>query len=263
MAIEVFNRFEKKYKMDTETFHKVLEIMDEHMVLDAYCVNHSAYTIANIYYDTPDNHLIRESLSKPTYKEKLRLRAYGVPDLDTNVYLEIKKKFRGLVNKRRTVLKLNEAYDFIESHDKPALADYMNGQVINELEYFLNQYNPIPKVYIAYDRIAYFEIGNDDLRISFDTNIRTRRHDLRLEAGDYGTKLLPDDIWLMEIKTSRAMPLWLSDMLSEFNIKRSSFSKYGTEYNQMLTQKSSQKGKIKKFIKETAPADTRLMQQFC
>ena len=110
MAIEIFNRYEHKYKLDTKTFNKVLEIMDEHMELDSHCGEHSLYTIANIYYDTKDNSLIRESLSKPAYKEKLRLRSYGVPDMDSKVFLEIKKKYRGLVNKRRTTLELGEAY---------------------------------------------------------------------------------------------------------------------------------------------------------
>ena len=245
MAIEIFNRYEHKYKLDTKTFNKVLEIMDEHMELDSHCGEHSLYTIANIYYDTKDNSLIRESLSKPAYKEKLRLRSYGVPDMDSKVFLEIKKKYRGLVNKRRTTLELGEAYDFIETGVKPELQDYMNGQVLNELEYCLNLYDLEPKVYIAYDRLAYFEKGNDDLRISFDTNIRTRRSDLLLESGDHGKRLLDSDVWLMEIKTSLAKPLWLCEMLSEFEIRSSSFSKYGTEYkNMMARQKEMPKQKI-------------------
>ena len=228
MAIEIFNRYEHKYKLDTKTFNKVLEIMDEHMELDSHCGEHSLYTIANIYYDTKDNSLIRESLSKPAYKEKLRLRSYGVPDMDSKVFLE-----------------LGEAYDFIETGVKPELQDYMNGQVLNELEYCLNLYDLEPKVYIAYDRLAYFEKGNDDLRISFDTNIRTRRSDLLLESGDHGKRLLDSDVWLMEIKTSLAKPLWLCEMLSEFEIRSSSFSKYGTEYkNMMARQKEMPKQKI-------------------
>ena len=234
MAIEIFNRYEHKYKMNAETFHKALEVIDKHMELDKHCAGHSLYTIANIYYDTPDNALIRESLSKPVYKEKLRLRSYGVPSADTKVFLEIKKKVNGLVNKRRTVLKLSEAYDFIGSGKPPEIKEYMNAQVVRELEYFMRRYSLGPKVYIAYDRLAYFEKGNDDLRISFDTNIRTRRYDLALESGDHGTDLLSDDIWLMEIKTSRAMPLWLCKMLSDLNIRKTSFSKYGTEYHNML-----------------------------
>jgi len=230
MAIEVFNRFEHKYKMDEVTFKKVLEVMDRHMVLDKHCQNHSLYTIANIYYDTADDHLIRASLSKPVYKEKLRMRAYGVPEKDGKVFLEIKKKYNGLVNKRRTTLKLDEAYRFCETGLAPEAQPYMNKQVVKEIEYFLSVYKPIPKVYIAYDRLAYFERGNDDLRISFDTNIRTRRLDVKLEDGDMGEKLLPEGVWLMEIKTSRAMPLWLTKMLSDLSIRRSSFSKYGTEF---------------------------------
>lgn len=238
MAIEIFNRYEHKYKLDSITFSKVLEVLDKHMEMDLHCENHSFYTIANIYYDTCDSALIRESLSKPKYKEKLRLRSYGVPDMDSKVFLEIKKKFDGLVNKRRTTLELGEAYDFLETGKAPEIKDYMNGQVVRELEYFMKVRDLVPQVYIAYDRLAYFEKGNDDLRISFDTNIRTRRHDLALEKGDHGKRLLDDDMWLMEIKTSRAMPLWLCELLGELEIYRTSFSKYGTEYNKMIAKKN-------------------------
>lgn len=234
MAIEVFNRHEQKYLLDADTFQKVLKVMDEHMMPDKYNVNHKPYTISNIYFDTEDDYLIRTSLSKPKYKEKLRLRSYGVPNNDCNVFLEIKKKFNDIVNKRRTVLKLSEAYNFISSGKPPELKEYMNKQVLKEIEYFLQVYNVKPKVYLAYDRIAYFEKGNDDLRISFDKNIRTRRYDVALEDGDYGEKLLPDGVYLMEVKTSKAMPLWLTDMLAKYDIKRRSFSKYGTEFIHQL-----------------------------
>ncbi|MBQ7718624.1 MAG: polyphosphate polymerase domain-containing protein [Clostridia bacterium] len=234
MAIEVFNRYEHKYFLDKETFERVIKVMDEHMVIDSHNPDHKPYTIANIYFDTPDDYLIRTSLSKPKYKEKLRLRAYGVPNLDSKVFLEIKKKFNGIVNKRRTALKLTDAYDFARTGKPPEIKDYMNRQVVSELEYFLKIYNLSPKLYLAYDRIAYFEKDNSDLRISFDMNIRSRRYDLKLEHGDYGKKLLPDGVYLMEIKTSLAKPLWLARMLSELDIKRVSFSKYGTEFRQMI-----------------------------
>ncbi len=234
MAIEVFNRYEHKYLMNKETFDKVISVMDKHMELDSYNKNHEFYTIANIYYDTADNHLIRNSLSKPAYKEKLRLRAYGVPDMSSKVFLEIKKKYNGIVNKRRTTLKLNEAYKFIDTGKKPGEKEYMNKQVLNEITYFLKIYDLEPKLYLAYDRLAYFEKGNPDLRISFDHNIRSRRYDVHLEDGDYGDELLDDDMYLMEIKTSRAKPIWLSHMLTELNIKRKSFSKYGTEFKNAI-----------------------------
>ena len=235
MAIEVFNRYEHKYLLDKDTFQRVIKIMDAHMELDPYNKNHKPYTIANIYFDTPDDYLIRRSLEKPDYKEKLRLRAYGVPDRNTKVFLEIKKKLMGVVNKRRTALTLSEAYDFTETGKPPALKDYMNKQVLSELEYFLKQYDLSPKLYLAYDRIAYFERDNADLRISFDMNIRSRRYDLGLEYGDYGNRLLGDGVYLMEIKTSLAKPLWLTGMLSSLDIKRVSFSKYGTEFKRAVS----------------------------
>lgn len=238
MAIEVFNRFEYKYRIDEKMLTRVIDEIEKHMVTDSYCKNHSLYTIANIYYDTGDSYLIRQSLSKPPYKEKLRLRSYGVPDMDSEAYLEIKKKVKGLVNKRRTALKLGETYDFVKSGAKPVKREYMNGQVLNELEYFLRIHDVAPKTYIAYDRLAYFGKGSDDLRISFDTNIRSRRSELRLELGDHGSLLLDKGLYIMEIKTSLAMPVWLADMLTELGIHRTSFSKYGTEYKEYLKQGS-------------------------
>ncbi len=230
MAIEVFNRYEHKYMLNRETFEKIVPIIEEHMQPDSHNEGRKPYTISNIYYDTDDDYLIRTSLSKPGYKEKLRLRAYGIPNVETKVFLEIKKKYRGIVNKRRTKLRLDEAYEFAATGDAPEVKEYMNGQVLKELTYFLKCYKLKPKLYLAYDRIAYFEKDNHDLRISFDMNIRTRRFDLRLENGDYGDKLLEDDVYLMEIKTSLSKPLWLTHMLTEFDIKRNSFSKYGTEF---------------------------------
>lgn len=237
MAIEVFNRYEVKYLMDSVTFEKIQQQLVEYMELDEYNKKNSFYTISNIYYDTMDNYLIRNSLSKPKYKEKLRLRAYGVPSVEDKVYLEIKKKFNGIVNKRRTKLVLNEAYEFVNTGDKPELKSYMNKQVLNEIDYLIKLYNPVPKLYLAYDRKAFFGINNRDLRITFDTNIRSRREDLRLESGDHGNYLLPEGIWLMEVKAEKTIPMWLSRMLSKHKLYKTSFSKYGTEYKNMILDK--------------------------
>ena len=237
MATEVFNRYEHKYLLNGEQFKKALDIMDMHMKLDAYNKNHKPYMIANIYFDTECDYLIRKSLSKPEYKEKLRLRAYGVPKKDDLVFLEIKKKAYGIVNKRRTKIKLEDALAFVSTGIKPSLKPYMNRQVLNELEFFINRCKVMPKLYLAYDRIAYFENDNPDLRISFDMNIRSRRYNLSPDMGDYGENLLPDGVYLMEIKTALAKPLWLAKTLSELGLKKSSFSKYGTEYKNLLTEK--------------------------
>ncbi|MNH99609.1 VTC domain protein [compost metagenome] len=234
MAIEVFNRYENKYLLDHAAYLKLYNDLLEYMEPDDYNKQHEFYSITNLYYDTAHDSLIRSSLAKPKYKEKLRLRAYGVPDQDTKVYLEIKKKVFGLVNKRRTSLKLQEAYDFVATGVEPEYREYMNKQVIEEIKYFLSRYDLMPKVYLSYERKALFCKNNRDLRITFDTNIRSRRYDLKLEHGTHGEYLMPQGQWLMEVKAEKTIPVWLAKMLSEHKMYRTSFSKYGNEYKKML-----------------------------
>ena len=235
MAIEVFNRYENKYLLNEKTLLRLQHRISDYMELDEYNKQHETYTISNIYYDTPDSCLVRSSLAKPRYKEKLRLRAYGIPDIDTKVYVEIKKKLSGLTNKRRSGMKLDEAYAFLQTGEIPELSPYMNRQVLSEIQYILQQYELAPALYLAYDRRAYFGIGQHDLRVSFDTNIVSRRSDLRLESGIYGRNLLDEGTWLMEIKASQSIPVWLCRLLSEYKVYSTSFSKYGAEYTQSLT----------------------------
>ncbi|RAV23129.1 polyphosphate polymerase domain-containing protein [Paenibacillus contaminans] len=242
MAIEVFNRYENKYLLDDTAVHRFYNRLLGYMEPDDYNKEHPFYSISNIYYDTWDDALIRKSLSKPKYKEKLRLRGYGVPKENAKVYLELKKKVFGLVNKRRTALRLQEAYDFMKPGIELELKPYMNKQVIQEIQYFMQRYELMPKVYLAYERKALFSIDNRDLRITFDTNIRSRRCDLKLEDGDHGEALLEQGRWLMEVKAEKTMPVWLSKMLSEHHMFRTSFSKYGNEYKKYVVNVKSRQG---------------------
>ncbi|MFB9276689.1 polyphosphate polymerase domain-containing protein [Cohnella cellulosilytica] len=248
MAIEVFNRYENKYLMDTKAFYGIYNRLMEYMELDAYNRNDRFYSISNLYYDTDRHTLIRDSLSKPKYREKLRIRAYGVPESDAKVYVELKKKVFGLVNKRRSAMRLDEAYGFIRTGRPPACREGMNKQVVAEIEYFLSRYELRPMTYLAYDRIAMFCKGNRDLRITFDTNIRSRRRDLKLESGDYGEQLLDKGQWLMEVKAEKTVPVWLAKLLSELGMYRTSFSKYGNEYKKSI-----------RYAERTEPARERIV----
>lgn len=232
MAIEVFNRHEIKFKLDTKTYFQVLQIINRHMEPDPYNAGGKFYTIANLYYDTAKNDLIRQSLDKPRYKQKLRLRAYGVPKTGDVVYLEIKKKVAGLVNKRRTPITLDGAYAFTQTGIIPAEAQ-INHQVAQEISYLLKTYPLSPKLYLAYDRMAFFGKNAHDVRISFDVNIRTRKNRLALEAGSDGEPLLGDGIYLREVKAEKALPVWVCNMLSGLSLFPASFSKYGCWYQNM------------------------------
>jgi hypothetical protein len=263
MAIEVFNRHESKFLIDRSIYKEIENRLFQYMELDEYNKTHELYTISNIYFDTKENHLIRSSLSKPQYKEKLRLRAYGVPTGEEKVYLEVKKKVCGVVNKRRTKLKLMEAYNFVATGKKPDIKDYMNRQVLNEIEYMLKIYNLEPKLYLAYDRKAFFCKENRDLRITFDSNVRTRRYDLKLENGDYGEKQLEKDTLIMEIKAENNMPLWLSKLLSENKVYKTSYSKYGKEYETLLLNDKKLKGETNKCLKHySTQSQQQLVHQY-
>jgi SPX domain protein involved in polyphosphate accumulation len=233
-CIEVFNRYENKYVIPETLFSELLARMSERVKLDEYHCEGKPSTILNIYYDTPDSHLIRTSLAKPSYKEKLRIRSYGQPTSDSIVFAEIKKKVLRLVNKRRTAIRLSEI-DSIFADDCPPPDSCMNQQVFNEIKYLVSLYRPVPKRFVGYERLAYFGVGEEDLRISFDTRILTRSSDLFLESGFYGEPILEAGWGIFEIKVAAVIPHWLSHLLSELEIRPSSFSKYGTAYLRSLT----------------------------
>lgn len=190
MAIKSFKRYEKKYLLTGEQYEKLIPRLLEYMKMDDHCVNNS-YSIYNIYYDTDDNSVIRHSISKPYYKEKLRLRSYKIPQSPSDkVFLELKKKINKIVNKRRAIITLEEAYNFLEFGERPKCTDFITEQVINEIEYYLSHTKVNPTVYIGYNRIAFFGKEDKDFGLTIDSKIITRREDLFLESGCHGTDIL-------------------------------------------------------------------------
>jgi len=222
---EVFERRELKYLVSENVIPLLIPRLREHMCDDA----HGVYTVSNIYFDTQDFDLIRRSLEKPVYKEKLRLRSYSVPDSDNSiVFLELKKKYKDTVYKRRVPMTLWDAKDYLLYGHNP----HDDGQIMRELKWSVDYYGLTPKVYIAYDRIALTGTDDPALRITFDNNIRYRANDLLLTAGTDGCQI-DSGGYVMEIKVQNAMPLWLARLLSELRIFSTSFSKYGECYRAM------------------------------
>ena len=240
MAIKSFKRYEKKYLLTKEQYNNLIPRLLEYMSPDEHCKSGKNYSIYNIYYDTENNDVIRHSISNPYYKEKLRLRSYTIPtSTNSKVFLELKKKINGIVNKRRVVLTLEEAYNFLEKGEKPNSSDYINNQVINEIEYYLSKKSVIPKVFISYTRKAFFGMEDKDFRLTFDSKILTRRDNLFLETGCFGENILQENQYLMEVKILGAMPIWFTNILSELEIYNTHFSKYGNEYMKYLLYKQS------------------------
>ena len=226
----IFKRAEMKYMLTGSQRCALQEALSKYMIPDEF----GKSTICNIYYDTPDYRLIRRSLEKPCYKEKLRLRSYGpMAEPESKVFLELKKKSDGVVYKRRLGLTDREAEDCLAS-GAPLPRD---AQIAREIDYFRELYGEIvPAMYICSDREAFFCKTDDTLRISFDSAIRWRDYDVTLASHAYGAPLLAPDASLMEIKLSSAMPLWLTHLLTANGIYETSFSKYGSGYRAMLSR---------------------------
>ena len=224
----IFKRVEKKYILNKSQYELVIDAIKEYMAID----KHGETAICNLYFDSSTDKLIQLSIEKPVYKEKLRLRSYGLPQSDdSTVFFEIKKKYKGIVYKRRISLSLKDAEDYIATGRFPK---DINNQVAKEIDYMVKFHQLSPRVFLAYDRTAWFSKEDKNLRITFDKNIRSRYEDVNLRSTDKGTLLLPDDTYIMEIKIPGATPLWLSRLLSDSNIFSESFSKYGNVYKNTI-----------------------------
>ena len=220
----VFNRYEKKYLMTEPVYKELRKRLEPYMQEDMFGLT----TILNLYFDTPDSLLVRRSNEMPPYKEKLRLRSYGVPKLGSTTFLEIKKKYEGLVNKRRVGMTLQEAYDYVGKGIRPK-GERTKGeeQILREIDFFLERYPLQPGMNVNYQRVALFANDDPEFRITFDHCIRGRREDIGLENGAFGTPLVPDDYYLMETKILDATPYWFTRILSELSLYMTTFSKYG------------------------------------
>lgn len=221
--IMTFKRREIKYLLDDDVYNSLKERLKARLVED----EHGRSTICNIYYDTPDFRIIRKSLEKPVYKEKLRLRSYGTAGAEDKVFVELKKKYNGIVYKRRETLTLAQSDEYLAGHTKAPC----DTQIFREIDWFRDYYENLkPAMYISYEREAYYSLENPDLRITFDQNIMYRSYNLSLAAGVEGEKILEPGQHLMELKAGGAIPVWLTRTLDELGIYHTSFSKYGRAY---------------------------------
>ncbi len=218
-----FKRYELKYILTVEQYETLLKQMPSDIKLDSY----GRHKISNIYFDTEDYRIIRHSLDKPKYKEKLRVRCYGEPSEDATAFIELKKKFGGVVYKRRIYSQQNKVFAYLCGG-----ADTVEeSQILSEIDYFKNCYDDIkPKVYLSYEREAYFSTQDENFRLTFDFNIKARDSEVSLYSSECDMEVLSDEYVLLEVKTVMGLPSWFLEFLSENFIYKTSFSKYGTAY---------------------------------
>ena len=222
----IFKRYEIKYMLTRNQYLELKKEMAKYMIADI----HGKNTNCSLYYDTPEHLLIRRSMEGPLYKEKLRLRSYGVAKADSKVYIELKKKFEGVVYKRRVEMTEEESTRYLVNGESG-----MDTQITREIDYCMERYHGLaPSCFLSYDREAYYGKDDHEFRMTFDENILWRDYDLNLHSGTYGEPILEPDQVLMEVKVLDHMPMWLVKFLSGNQIYKTSFSKFAKAYERMM-----------------------------
>jgi SPX domain protein involved in polyphosphate accumulation len=228
----IFKRYEKKYLVTREQGTALQELFLRHMEADRY----GSYLVQNLYFDTDNWDAIRESVDKPIYKEKMRLRCYGVPQQGTDLFLELKKKYKGIVYKRRVAI---PSASLSGKTVRDAVCTEPS-QIARELGFYLKSNAVSEKIYIAYRRVALAGVQDDGLRVTFDTDLCFRTDRLDFTHPHVGLPILPGNDMLMEIKTLGGMPMWMVRILSESKIYPTTFSKYGVCYTEHILGQSEE-----------------------
>lgn len=230
-----FKRHEVKYLITINQYINLMNYLSDKVEKDVFYKS----TIYNVYYDTDNFELIRKSIERPIYKEKLRIRSYDKPTLDSSVYVELKKKYDHIVYKRREKI----AYKYVLNN---SFLEGAETQIYKEIKYFNDFYGGLtPKMFLSYEREAYYFKTDKQIRITFDTNIKYHTENVNLLPSISDIKLLSNNLVLMELKVPFSIPYDLAKYLSSEKIFKRPFSKYGTAYKQI--HKLSQNSKYQNY----------------
>ncbi|QGH35688.1 VTC domain-containing protein [Gracilibacillus salitolerans] len=248
MVLEIFTRREQKYLITKQQYEKLIEKTSFFMRPDKFGVD-GKYTVISLYFDSLDHKIYYETKNKLRFRQKLRLRVYDNTDIEGPSFFEVKQKHNNVVNKRRMLLPLSEAYRYLDESKTNVLdsIETSNPQVLREIENFRTLYGLQPEMVVSYDRHALHGIDNAGLRMTFDFNLRCRNTDLRVENGAYGDNFIDENLGVLEVKVNDSVPLWLTRILQEINCEQRSASKFCTSLEllkQPLTPSGMEKEQV-------------------
>lgn len=236
MAIEIFTRREQKYLITMEQYEELIDQISPYMRADKYGID-GKYTVTSLYFESPDNKIYFETKNKLKFRQKLRLRVYNETDINGTAFFEIKQKHQKVVNKRRMILPLAEAYRYLGSTEIPLNhVETSNTQVLREIDHFRRLYNLRPEMVVSYDRHALHGVYDPELRVTFDLNLRCRNDDLYVENGPQGENFIDPNLVVLEVKVNDSVPLWLTRILQDLHCEQRSASKYCTSSELLKSQ---------------------------
>ncbi|WP_010096308.1 polyphosphate polymerase domain-containing protein [Ornithinibacillus scapharcae] len=229
MVLEIFTRREQKYLITKLQYEILVDLMTPHMQHDKFG-NNGKYTVTSLYFDNANHDIYFETKNKLRFRQKLRLRIYDDTDIDGRAFFEVKQKYNNVVNKRRTAIPLKSAYHYINkpSEDLEEKYEVSNYQIFKEIHHFRKLYKLNPEMVVSYDRHAFQSKADPDLRVTFDANLRCRKHHLNIEYGSYGDNFIDPNLIVLEVKVSNSVPLWLTRFLQDLECEQRSASKFCT-----------------------------------
>lgn len=247
MAIEIFRRKEQKYLITKEQYQELTKQIASYMRPDKFGID-GRYTVTSLYFESSDHKIYFETKNKLKYRQKLRLRVYNDTGINGTAFFEVKQKHKKVVNKRRMLLPLSQAYRYLnEKEDSLEYYETSNPQVLREIDYFRKLYRLEPEMVVSYDRHALHCIDDPDLRITFDLNLRCRNDDLLLEHGPHGEYFIDTDLVVLEVKVNDSVPLWLTRILQTLNCEQRSASKFCTSL-ELLKNEALPNGIVKENV---------------
>lgn len=240
MAIEIFSRREQKYLITKMQYKQLIERLNPYMRFDKFGHN-GMYTVTSLYFDNHKQAIYYETKNKVKYRQKLRLRVYDHVDLNSTAFFEIKQKHDDVVNKRRLLMPLREAYRYLKHGNRDNIPEFeaSNHQVLKEIEYFREFYNLQPEMIINYRRQAFHGIDDSELRLTFDLDLRCRTADSSIEDGPEGNHFIDPNLVILEVKVNDSVPLWLARFLQELECEQRSASKFCTSVEHLRSEVSS------------------------
>jgi hypothetical protein len=233
IKIKALNRHELKYEVTRDQYQSLSEALANYMQPDTYGDENGRYLVTSLYYDTTDYKAYWDKIQGHRYRRKLRVRVYGDQTVtpDTPCFVEIKQRTDRTIQKKRVVLPYSSAIDLCETGTGVAHVPESGGAVVDEVKYLRSALQLQPACIVSYDRLAFngTELG-PGLRVTFDTNMKCRGHELSLLPTGYAENrfFAPPHWCIMEIKADGSVPLWLTKLIGEHRCTRRNISKYCT-----------------------------------
>jgi VTC domain len=226
--VRTFNRYELKYVVKVDKLANIRRSLEGRLEPDRFATN-GKYVLTSLYYDSPDLVCFWAKVDGESRRRKVRIRVYESREplnLESPVYVEIKQRVNRTTQKRRLKATYGEALQLC-SGVRLDRDDVRDQRVADEVFDLAHRFDLRPTAITSYQREAW-EGGWMDrgVRVTFDTDLRSRTSQLDLSSRTAGTTLMPPGLAIVEIKVNERVPGWLVRTVAMHDMRVETISKY-------------------------------------